>query len=175
MEELIFPGSHITILLQLVTAMVLGILLGAERSIAGKTAGMRTYALVTMGSCLFIIVSVSVGAAFLGVVNFDPLRVAAAIVTGIGFIGAGIIIFRDQSLRGLTTAAGLWVAAGIGMAVGFKLYLIAVFAAVLTLFAFTVLWFVEEYLETKWEIFVNDHERALLVKEKAEERAERGL
>ncbi|HEX9608763.1 MAG TPA: MgtC/SapB family protein [Candidatus Paceibacterota bacterium] len=153
METLIFPASNIGIAGQLITAMLLGMLVGAERAIAGKTAGMRTYALVSMGSALFTVISVGISAAYLGVVNFDPLRVAAGIITGIGFIGAGIIIFRESSLRGLTTAAGLWVAAGIGMAVGFKLYFIAVFASLLTLFVFTVMWFVEERLEEKLRIY----------------------
>jgi len=149
MEELIFPASNLGIFVQLLVAMLLGMMVGTERSIAGKTAGMRTYALVSMGSALFVIVSVSVTAAYLGVVNFDPLRVAAATVTGIGFIGAGIIIFRETTLRGLTTAAGLWVSAGIGIAVGFRLYFIAVFAALLTLFVFTAMWFIEEYFEDR--------------------------
>ena len=149
MEELIFPASNLGIFVQLLVAMLLGMIVGTERSIAGKTAGMRTYALVSMGSALFIIVSVSVSAAYLGVVNFDPLRVAAAIITGIGFIGAGIIIFRETTLRGLTTAAGLWASAGIGIAIGFRLYFIGVLAALLILFVFTAMWFIEEYFEGK--------------------------
>lgn len=149
MEDFIFPTNNIGIAVQLLSAMLLGMLVGAERSIAGKTAGMRTYALVSMGSALFVVISIIVTSAYLGVVNFDPLRIPAAIITGIGFIGAGIIIFRETTLRGLTTAAGLWVAAGIGIAIGFKLYLLAVFTAFLTLFVFTAMWFIEEHLEDR--------------------------
>jgi putative Mg2+ transporter-C (MgtC) family protein len=130
--------------MQLVIAMALGMLLGIERNIAGKTAGMRTYALVTMGSTLFIIVANAVmsGDSW-GRFDFDPLRMASAIVTGIGFLGAGIIIFRETTLRGLTTAAGLWLSAGIGIAVGFEQYLVAVCATLLTLFIFSALWLLE--------------------------------
>lgn len=139
--------SELTLFLQLVIAMLLGMFLGAERAIAGKTAGMRTYALVAMGSCLFIIVSMSVAKSLIGITNIDPLRVMSGIITGIGFLGAGLIIFRDSSVRGLTTAAGLWVSAGVGIAVGYKLYLVALFSAILTLFVFTILWFVENRLK----------------------------
>lgn len=74
------------------------------------------------------------------------LRMAAGIVTGIGFLGAGIIFSKESHVNGLTTAAGLWIAAGIGIAVGFEMYLISVFATLLTLFTFTILWFVENIL-----------------------------
>jgi len=137
--------------IRLSVAMLLGVLLGAERITAGKTAGMRTHALVSMGSALFVIVSVLVSAEFIekGAVNFDPLRVAAQIVTGIGFLGAGLIIFTGSKLRGLTTAAGLWVAAGIGMAAGFGYYVIAIFVTAITLLVFTLLWYVERSIK-KW-------------------------
>jgi len=147
--EFSIAGYDITVFAQLVIAMFLGMLIGVERSIAGKTAGMRTYALVAMGSCLFVVVSTLVTKQYVGVVDFDPLRVASSVVTGIGFIGAGIIIFRESTLKGLTTAAGLWVAAGIGVAVAYSLYSIAIFATLLTLFVFTLLWYVEEGIEGK--------------------------
>jgi len=84
--------------------------------------------------------------------SVDVLRVVSGIVTGIGFIGAGIIIFKDdrKTVTGLTTAAGLWVAGGIGVAVGFKLYVIAVFATVLTLIVFTVMWFIEDAFKKRF-------------------------
>ncbi|PIR38366.1 MAG: hypothetical protein COV34_02040 [Candidatus Zambryskibacteria bacterium CG10_big_fil_rev_8_21_14_0_10_42_12] len=128
----------------MILALVLGMLLGIERTFAGKTAGLRTYGLVSMGSALFIVVTNIVLEDFIGLTSFDPTRVAAGIITGIGFIGAGLILFREHKLRGLTTAAGLWVACGIGIACGFGLYMIATFATFLTLFAFTALWFVED-------------------------------
>ena len=127
--------------LKLLIAMALGVLLGLERTYAGKTAGMRTYGLVSMGSCLFIVVGAAVSGAA------DPLRMAAGIITGIGFLGAGLIIFKESKLSGLTTAAGLWVAAGIGIAVGFNRLMLAFFTTLLTLFTFTVLWFIEDWIK----------------------------
>jgi len=131
------------ILGQLFLAMVLAGFLGLERVFAGKVAGLRTFALVSMGSALLVIVSEQVSQRYLGLVDFDPLRMASQIIMGIGFLGAGLIIFREKKISGLTTAAGLWVSAGIGIAVGFKLYVIAIFAALLTLFVFTAMWFFE--------------------------------
>ncbi len=132
-----------TPLVQLSLAALLGMMMGTERVLAGKRAGTRTFALVAMGSCLFVITAIDVNQQFLGVVNFDPMRMAAAIVQGIGFLGAGLIILRDNGLQGLTTAAGMWVAAGVGVAVGFGLYSIAIFSTVLTLVIFTLVWRME--------------------------------
>lgn len=129
--------------IQLTLAMFFGIILGLERTFAGKTAGVRTYGLVSAGSCLLIVTSNLVNEQFVGLTDFDPMRLAAGIVTGIGFLGAGLIIFKDDKLSGLTTAAGLWVACGIGIAVGFKLFALAFYATFLALFAFTILWFIE--------------------------------
>ena len=130
---------------QLIIAMLLGIILGAERSFAGKTAGMRTYALVSLGSCLLVIISKSVTSRYIAPNEADSLlRVLAGIITGIGFVGAGIIFSHESHVSGLTTAAGLWIAAGIGIAVGFDLYLLATFGTFLTLFTFTALWYVEK-------------------------------
>ena len=123
---------------QLLLATALGALLGLERSvIAGKSAGVRTYALVSMGACLFFLVAAA-SATF---------AIAAGIITGVGFLGAGLVI-KDQAdhPHGLTTAAGLWVSAGIGMAVGMGLLLVATFATFLTLFVFNALLFVENRL-----------------------------
>jgi putative Mg2+ transporter-C (MgtC) family protein len=137
-----------SVFLQLTVALILGSLLGFERLLAGKEAGMRTFGLVAVGSCLFIIVGEIVMKQYYGIYNFDPLRIASTIVTGIGFIGAGLIIFQHE-LKGLTTAAALWVVAAIGVAVGFKLYVIAMFTTFLTLFICVGLWFVERFLEKK--------------------------
>ncbi len=120
---------------QLLLAITLGFALGVERELAHKSAGVRTHTLVALGSALFSIISQVVTPA-----GTDPTRIASQIVVGIGFLGGGLIIFRDQKLQGLTTAAGIWVAAAIGMAVGFKLYALAVAAAVLTLLVFIVLY-----------------------------------
>lgn len=120
---------------QLLLAVLLGSLIGIEREIAHKSAGMRTHALVSLGSALFSVVSQSV----IGP-NVDPTRIAAQVVTGIGFLGAGLIVFDKSKVKGLTTAAGVWVASAIGVAVGFKLYDTAVFATILTILVFLVLW-----------------------------------
>lgn len=135
------------IFLQLSVAAILGLIIGAERSIAGKSAGMRTFSLVALGSCLFTITGIIVTTQYLGKVNFDPMRTASSIITGIGFIGAGLILFRQNLLRGLTTAAGLWISAGVGVAVGFGLYTIAVFTSLLTLLIFTAVWFLEAHIK----------------------------
>lgn len=135
------------VFIQLFIAALLGSFLGLERALAGKTAGLRTFALVSMGSALFVIISEMIGNNYLGVAAFDPLRVASQIIVGIGFLGAGLIIFKESRISGLTTAAGLWVSAGIGVAVGYKLYLIAIFVTILTLFIFTILWFIERKIK----------------------------
>ncbi|MCR4284240.1 MAG: MgtC/SapB family protein [Parcubacteria group bacterium] len=136
--------QNLNIFLQLAVAALLGGIIGIERSVAHKTAGMRTYALVSMSAALFIVISNTVTSRYIGITNFDPLRVASQVIVGIGFIGAGLIIFKRSKLRGLTTAAGLWMAAGIGMAVGYELYAIAVFVSALTIFIFTIMWAIED-------------------------------
>lgn len=129
------------------SAMILGMLLGAERVIAHKTAGMRTYSLVAMGAALFTVISVQIADDFLPLTNFDPLRVASQIVVGLGFLGGGIIIFQGKRLSGLTTAAGLWVSGAIGVACGFALYPLAIFVTFLTLIVFTAMWFLERSIK----------------------------
>jgi putative Mg2+ transporter-C (MgtC) family protein len=137
--------STIDILIRLAVAMALGGLVGMERTIAGKTAGMRTYALVSIGSALFVLISQVVMLTLANPLSLDPLRIASQIIVGIGFIGAGLVFHNDRDMKtsGLTSAAGLWVSAGIGMAAGFALYDLAVIASILTLVVFTVLWYVE--------------------------------
>lgn len=133
-------------LIYLLTALILGSVLGLERTLAHKKAGVRTYGLVSMGSCLFILIArlvIPTAEAF----TYDPLRIAAAVVMGIGFLCGGVIVFKDSTIQGLTTAAGLWVAAGIGMATGYGLLELAVFATVITLIVFTLFWFIEHQLE----------------------------
>lgn len=140
--------SNWEILARLVFAVILGGAVGLERSLAGKTAGLRTYALVSLGSALFVIISNLVISQYLasGMRNFDPLRVASQIVVGVGFLGAGLIIFRGHKVSGLTTAAGVWVSAGVGMAVGYGFYTLAFFVALLTLLIFSIFWSFEQYV-----------------------------
>ena len=136
--------TYLDIALRLVLALVFGGLIGVERVVAHKKAGVRTYALVSMGSSLFVIVSVLVTNMYFGMIDIDPMRLAGQIVMGVGFLGGGLIILSGTHLRGLTTAAGLWVAAGIGMAVGFGFFMLGFIASLLTLFIFTVLWYFEQ-------------------------------
>ncbi len=123
---------------QLVLAVVLGAAIGIERRLAHKNAGMRTFAMVSLGAALFTIISNLAFVQFGQPASFDPSRIASQIVVGIGFLAGGMIIFNHQKLEGLTTSAGLWVAGGLGMAIGFRLYSIAVFTAVLILIVFEV-------------------------------------
>jgi len=124
------------IIIQLALATLLGMLIGFERERRGKQAGLRTFTLVTLGSALFTILSASgfPGGDFKG---YDPSRIASQIVVGIGFLGGGLIFLKEDYVYGLTTAAGLWAAAAVGMAVGFRMYAVAVFATLLVLL---VLW-----------------------------------
>jgi len=140
----LFAVSQSDFMLRLTIAAFLGLVVGAERSRVGKRAGMRTYALVSLGAALFVIISGAVAAEYANTFVFDPLRVTSQVVVGIGFLGAGVIFVQRQILTGLTTAAGLWVVAGVGAAAGFGLYAIAVFTTFLTLVIFEVLWYVEE-------------------------------
>lgn len=135
-------------MINLLLALLLGSLLGLERSFAGKSAGVRTFGLVSMGSALFVIVAKYV-IPTVETFNYDPLRIAAGVVMGVGFLCGGVIVFKDSTLQGLTTAAGLWVSAGIGMAVGYGLFSLAVFATLATLIVFTFFWFIEHKLIPK--------------------------
>jgi putative Mg2+ transporter-C (MgtC) family protein len=134
------------IFFQLTVAFFLGALLGLERLLARKEAGMRTFGIVAIASCLFVVVGEIVAHTYVGMFNLDPLRMASAVVTGIGFIGAGLIIFQHE-LKGLTTAATLWAASAIGITVGFKLYAIASFATFLVLFVCVGIWHLERFVE----------------------------
>jgi putative Mg2+ transporter-C (MgtC) family protein len=115
-------------------ALLLGAAIGLERERRGHAAGFRTMSMVSVGSCLFTLL----GAVVTGG-SVDPTRIAAQVVTGIGFLGAGTIIRQGAGIRGLTTAATIWVVAAIGMAVGFDFYLLAIGATVLVLVALTVM------------------------------------
>src|SRR3569623_2936714 len=131
-ESLIVPGSEAAMAWSLALAALLGACLGLERSIAGKHAGMRTYALVSLGSCLFVLISTAASTAFLtSFAAVNPVQIAASVVIGIGFIGSGLVSMRNDVHVELTTASGIWVVAGIGMACGFGFYTIAVVTTVL--------------------------------------------
>lgn len=139
--------ENIELFKQLLLALVLGASIGIEREVAHKSAGMRTHALVALGSALFTIISQSLSGP-----TIDPTRIAAQIVTGIGFLGAGMIVFDQSRVKGLTTAAGVWTAAAIGMAVGFNLNPLAIFATLLTILIFVVLWPIERRFVKKFSM-----------------------
>lgn len=117
--------QELVYVLRLVISAILGFAIGFERKARYKEAGVRTHTIVTVGSCIIMLVSKY------GFEGADSARVAAQIVSGIGFIGAGMIVYKRQAIQGLTTAAGIWTTAGVGMAVGAGMYVLAVVATVL--------------------------------------------
>lgn len=142
--------------LQIAVATALGMILGVERLLASRAAGPRTYSLISLGSCLATIISLNIAPMYLAgesanvaahAFSLNPLMIVANILVGIGFIGAGMIVLHGSQVSGLTTAAGIWVAAIIGITVGFGFYALAVFTTFLTLFLFSVLWHWEQGLK----------------------------
>lgn len=125
LDTLSFDTS-LKLLINLTLAAALGVLIGAERERAGKPAGARTHAMVSMGAALFAVISVY---GFGG--TGDPARVAAQVVAGVGFLGAGAILHNRGNVLGLTTAASLWVTAALGLAVGSGLSVLAIGATLL--------------------------------------------
>ncbi|MDE7439776.1 MAG: MgtC/SapB family protein [Clostridia bacterium] len=115
--------------IRMVIAVLLGFAIGLERKMRFKEAGMRTHAIVAAGACLFMIISKYGFEDTTG--RFDGARLAAQVVSGIGFIGAGMIMYRKQAVHGLTTAAGVWITAGVGMAAGAGMYIVAATSTVI--------------------------------------------
>ena len=127
---------------RLIMGMLLGMVVGAERKRKGQTAGIRTFALISMGACLAMLLSIYVPQEYMGLKNGDPGRIAAQVITGIGFLGGGAMIQMRGTVKGLTTAAGIWMTAIIGMAVGVGMYVIAISATILILI---ILVLIEQY------------------------------
>ncbi|MES3031623.1 MAG: MgtC/SapB family protein [Patescibacteria group bacterium] len=136
MSQFIIENSDV--ILKLAIAVGLGMLIGVERIFVHKEAGMKTHALVSLGSALFIIISEMIALQYSSSIGFDPTRIASQVIVGIGFLGAGSIILQGNRLLGLTTAGGLWVTAGIGMAAGFGFYSLAVITTILVLLVLVV-------------------------------------
>ena len=118
---------------RLVLSMILGMMVGMERKRKGQVAGVRTFALISMGACMAMLLSIYVPQEYLGLKNGDPGRIAAQVVTGVGFLGGGAMIHMRGSVRGLTTAAGIWMVATIGMSVGVGMYAVAIIGTLLIL------------------------------------------
>lgn len=138
--------------LRLFVAAMLGGVIGLEREYRAKEAGFRTHFLVALGSGLFMILS-QFGfddvLAHYEQVSLDPSRIASQVVTGIGFIGAGTIIFQKHVVRGLTTAAGLWVTSAIGMTAGTGMYVLSIATTVLVLLCLEALYFILQHFGTR--------------------------
>jgi putative Mg2+ transporter-C (MgtC) family protein len=147
--------------IRLVLAAVLGGLIGIEREIRDKPAGLRTNILICVGSALFMSLSTRVAQLLGG----DPTRIAAQIISGIGFLGAGAVLHSHGFVLGLTTAATIWVVAAVGMAVGSGMYLVAVFATAMSLVTLYLLSFVEDRIQGRrsysYSLVVSDLNPAL--------------
>lgn len=136
---------------QLILSMLLGSIVGFERRRRGQSAGVRTFSLIAMGSTLAMILSIYVPQRYEGVLDGDPTRIAAQVISGIGFLGAGAIIQMKGSVRGLTTAAGIWMVSALGMAVGCGMYLIGIMATLLILFILVLLERIEHHVSMRSE------------------------
>jgi putative Mg2+ transporter-C (MgtC) family protein len=134
---------------RLVLALILGAIIGVERILAHKSAGIRTHALVSMGAALFVIISEETISKYItaGVIGVQPTYVLAQIVVAIGFLSGGLFLKHDDHVTGLTTASGLWIVAAIGSSIGFGYYALGAMTTLLTLFIFIALWIVEDKLQ----------------------------
>jgi putative Mg2+ transporter-C (MgtC) family protein len=152
-------------IIKLVISVALGALIGAEREYKSKVAGFRTIILITVGSTLFSLVSVELSG------KSDPSRIASTIVTGIGFLGAGVIFKEGGNIKGITTAAVIWVAAAIGMMVGFGLYAIAMGSVLIVLIILLSFSWLQKFIdrsnrEKTYRIHMeNNYEHTLIIKQ----------
>ena len=135
--------SDSQIIYRLSLTVLLSGVIGLERQVQKRHAGLRTHILLALGSCLIMLTSLYVFDIYKDITKLDPARIAAGVITGIGFLGAGTIIRDNEGIRGLTTAASLWVVSGIGLAVGCGFCNAAVYSTVLTLIVLFVLRYVE--------------------------------
>ena len=146
--EVLSLGTQIELTLRLVVALLLGAVIGWERELQRMPAGFRTHALVSLGSAIFTIVSAF---AFTGPLS-DPTRIAAQVVSGVGFLGGGAILHYGGTVRGLTTAASLWAVAAVGMAAGAGLFVVATVSAVLVIVALEVFQRIERVAKRRLRI-----------------------
>ena len=138
--------SDSQIIYRLSLTVLLSGVIGLERQIQKRHAGLRTHILLALGSCLIMLTSLYVFDIYKDITKLDPARIAAGVITGIGFLGAGTIIRDNEGIRGLTTAASLWVVSGIGLAVGCGFCNAAIYSTVLTLIVLFVLRYVEDIM-----------------------------
>lgn len=129
------------ITLRFLLAVILGGLIGAEREYRGKSAGFRTMIMISLGSCLFTIISILIGG------TSTPDRIASNIVTGIGFLGAGVIFKNENIINGITTSATIWTVAAVGMAVGGGYYFVSIGASIIILIILAVLPYLERLID----------------------------
>ncbi|MGI2327992.1 MgtC/SapB family protein [Planococcus sp. YIM B11945] len=131
------PADFLDIIIRLLLAAILSGLIGIERESKQQPAGLRTHVLVGTGSCLMMILSITGFDMFLSqdsdVIRFDPGRIPSYVISGIGFLGAGTIIVQKGSVKGLTTAASIWVAAGLGLVIGIDMYFVGILTTAIVL------------------------------------------
>ena len=144
-------GFESELIVRLAVAAILGSALGLERSLAGKHAGMRTYAMVSLGSCLFVVIGELSSIQFSMFSGLNPIQIAASVVIGIGFIGAGLSALHGEHPE-LTTASGIWVAAGVGMATGFGFISMAISSVIIGLIVFLVFARLERKMNERYGI-----------------------
>ncbi len=145
LAEIKFDSSAflLDIFLPCILALIFGGIIGLQREKAERPAGLRTHALVCLGSTVFTLISY-LGFSSIGSGTIDPSRIAAGIVTGIGFIGAGAIFRQGSLIRGVTTAASIWIVASIGMALGVKLYYLALLVTIFGFLTLSILKYIED-------------------------------
>jgi len=132
-------------LLLIIFSVFIGLIIGAEREYRNKSAGLRTFILVSFGSCLFTILSIKIGME-------NPDRLAANIITGIGFLGAGVIFKDDNKIGGITTATTIWATASLGMAIGSGHIALALLGTVLVLLILSLLTYLQDYIDNRHKI-----------------------
>ncbi len=141
--------SFFSVFFRLLAAFLMGSVIGLEREKKKRSAGFRTHILVCMGSCLIMLVSLHIYELYKEDVPLDPARIAAGVVTGIGFLGAGTIIRSSEGARGLTTAASIWISSAIGLAVGCGFFSAAFISTIMAFLTLAFLKRLEKRLEDK--------------------------
>jgi len=132
-EQFLLGTGSYEFFVRLVVAALLGLLIGTERTLGHKVAGMRTFSLIALSAALFAVIAEQVGLTSVPISSVAMANIIAPIISGIGFIGTGLIFFKHEHVNGLTTAAGLWVTAGVGMACGLGYYLLAAISSIIAI------------------------------------------